>query len=97
LDAVLWIQSNLQPDLSVRWNCKAAKCGSCSAEVNGFPRLMCKSRLGDYPGEVRVAPMKSFPLISDLVTDVSWNYDVNRRIPPFTPAAADAADPDPWV
>jgi succinate dehydrogenase / fumarate reductase iron-sulfur subunit len=97
LDAVLWIQANLQPDLSVRWNCKAAKCGSCAAEVNGFPRLMCKSRLADYPGDVQVAPMKSFPLISDLVTDVSWNYEVNRQIPPFTPSAVDASDPDPWV
>jgi succinate dehydrogenase / fumarate reductase iron-sulfur subunit len=87
LDAVLHAQAHGAPDLAVRWNCKAGKCGSCSAEVNGRPRLMCKTRLDDLPqGEpIRVAPMRAFPLIKDLVTDVSWNYEVNRKIAPFTP------------
>ena len=88
LDAVLEVQRTQAPDLAVRWNCKAAKCGSCSAEVNGRPRLMCKTRLDHLPAEepVRVEPMHAFPVIRDLVTDVSWNYEVNKRIPPFTPA-----------
>jgi len=88
LDAIHWIQAHQAPDLAVRWNCKAAKCGSCSAEVNGKPALMCKSRLDHYAaGEtISVRPMKTFPIIRDLVTDVSWNYQVNQRIPPFTPA-----------
>jgi succinate dehydrogenase / fumarate reductase iron-sulfur subunit len=87
LDAVHWIQGHQAPDLAVRWNCKAAKCGSCSAEVNGKPALMCKSRLDHFPpGEpVSVRPMKTFPVIKDLVTDVSWNYEVNKKIPPFKP------------
>ncbi|HTG54290.1 MAG TPA: succinate dehydrogenase/fumarate reductase iron-sulfur subunit [Gemmatimonadaceae bacterium] len=87
LDAIHRIQATQAPDLAVRWNCKAAKCGSCSAEVNGRPALMCKSRLDHFPaGEsISVRPMKTFPLIKDLVTDVSWNYAVNRRIPPFKP------------
>jgi succinate dehydrogenase / fumarate reductase iron-sulfur subunit len=96
LDAVLWAQANLAPDLAVRWNCKAAKCGSCSAEINGFPRLMCKTPIDEYGDELSVRPMKAFPLIRDLVTDVSWNYEVNRRIPPFTPSEADARDSEPW-
>jgi succinate dehydrogenase / fumarate reductase, iron-sulfur subunit len=97
LDAVLWVQQNLAADLAVRWNCKAAKCGSCSAEINGFPRLLCKTRLADYPEkEVSVRPMQAFPVIRDLVTDVSWNYEVNQQIPPFTPSEADLADPEPW-
>ncbi|MGH7904545.1 MAG: succinate dehydrogenase/fumarate reductase iron-sulfur subunit [Candidatus Dormibacteraceae bacterium] len=97
LDAVLWVQSHLEGDLAVRWNCKAAKCGSCSAEINGFPQLMCKTRLSQYPeGDVTVRPMHTFPLVRDLVTDVSWNYEVNRRIPPFTPSAAALASPEPW-
>jgi succinate dehydrogenase / fumarate reductase iron-sulfur subunit len=96
LDAVLWIQANLAPDLAVRWNCKAAKCGSCSAEVNGFPRLMCKSPVSEYGSELSVRPMATFPVIRDLVTDVSWNYEVNRRIPQFTPGEADRLDPEPW-
>jgi succinate dehydrogenase / fumarate reductase iron-sulfur subunit len=88
LDAVLEIQRSQAQDLAVRWNCKAAKCGSCSAEVNGLPRLMCKTRLDHLPEDqpVTVAPLKAFPVIRDLVTDVSWNYEVNKRIPPFTPA-----------
>src|SRR4029450_12668118 len=77
------------PDLAVRWNCKAAKCGWCSAEVNGRPSLTCKTRLSDFEeGEtITVEPMRAFPLVRDLVTDVSWNYEVNRQIPPFQPPA----------
>ena len=87
LDAVLEIQRHQAPDLAVRWNCKAAKCGSCSAEVNGRPRLMCKTRLDHLPEDaIRVEPLRAFPVIRDLVTDVSWNYEVNEQIPPFTPA-----------
>ena len=87
LDAVHWIQAHGAPDLAVRWNCKAAKCGSCSAEVNGKPRLMCKSRLDSLPLDqpVVVRPMKTFPVIKDLVTDVSWNFEAAKKIPPFTP------------
>jgi succinate dehydrogenase / fumarate reductase iron-sulfur subunit len=96
LDAVLWIQSHLAPDLAVRWNCKAAKCGSCSAEIDGFPRLMCKSPIDEYGETISVRPMQTFPLIRDLVTDVSWNYEINKRIPPFTPSEVDLADPQPW-
>ena len=89
LDAIHWIQAHQAPDLAVRWNCKAAKCGSCSAEVNGKPALMCKSRLDHFPADqpISVRPMKTFPIIRDLVTDVSWNYEVNRRIPGFKPRA----------
>ena len=87
LDALHSIQAHQAPDLAVRWNCKAAKCGSCSAEVNGRPRLTCKTRMDALPLDAPVAvyPMKSFPLIKDLVTDVSWNYKVNAKIPPFAP------------
>jgi succinate dehydrogenase iron-sulfur subunit len=89
LDALHWIQGNAAPDLAVRWNCKAAKCGSCSAEVNGRPRLTCKTRLSDFDlsEPITVEPMRTFPLIRDLVTDVSWNYAVNRSLEPFTPPA----------
>ena len=97
LDAIHYIQHNLSTDLACRWNCKAAKCGSCSAEINGKPGLMCKTRVDDLPeGPITVRPMKAFPLIKDLVTDVSRNYEINREIPPFTPSEADANDPQPW-
>ena len=94
LDAVHRIQAEQAPDLAVRWNCKAGKCGSCSAEVNGNPRLMCMARLStlnlDEP--VTVQPMKAFPLVRDLVTDVSWNFAVKKRIKPFKPRPPDAPD-----
>ena len=87
LDAIHQIQREQAHDLACRWNCKAAKCGSCSAEVNGKPALMCKTRLDDFVEgrSITVQPMKAFPIIRDLVTDVSWNYTVNKKIPPFTP------------
>ena len=87
LDALHHIQAHKAPDLAVRWNCKAGKCGSCSAEVNGRPRLTCKTRMDDFPSDdpIVVQPLKSFSVIRDLVTDVSWNYKVNKKIPPFTP------------
>jgi succinate dehydrogenase iron-sulfur subunit len=89
LDALHYIQGHLAQDLAVRWNCKAGKCGSCSAEVNGRPRLTCKARMDALPqGEpITVMPLKTFPVIKDLVTDVSWNYEVNKKITPFTPKA----------
>ncbi len=94
LDAVHKIQAEQANDLAVRWNCKAGKCGSCSAEINGRPRLMCMTRLNslslDEP--VTVEPMHTFPLLKDLVTDVSWNYEVKKRIPPFKPRKPDAPD-----
>jgi succinate dehydrogenase / fumarate reductase iron-sulfur subunit len=94
LDAVHRIQATQAGDLAVRWNCKAGKCGSCSAEINGSPRLMCMTRLSALPlaEPVTIEPMKTFPLIRDLVTDVSWNFRVKKRIKPFKPRPPDAPD-----
>jgi succinate dehydrogenase / fumarate reductase iron-sulfur subunit len=94
LDAVHRIQAEQAGDLAVRWNCKAGKCGSCSAEIDGLPRLMCMTRLSDLPLErtVAIAPMKAFPPIKDLVTDVSWNFAVKKRIKKFKPRPPDAPD-----
>jgi succinate dehydrogenase / fumarate reductase iron-sulfur subunit len=94
LDAVHRIQAEQANDLAVRWNCKAGKCGSCSAEINGNPRLMCMTRLSALPlnEPVTLQPMKSFPHVKDLVTDVSWNYRVKKTIKPFQPRLPDAAD-----
>jgi succinate dehydrogenase / fumarate reductase iron-sulfur subunit len=94
LDAVHQIQAEQANDLAVRWNCKAGKCGSCSAEVNGLPKLMCMTRLSDLPLEkpVTIEPMRSFPAVKDLVTDVSWNFSVKKAIKPFKPRPPDAPD-----
>ena len=92
LDVVHRIQATQAPDLACRWNCKAGKCGSCSAEVNGKPRLMCMTRMDIFrPGEtITIAPMRTFPLIRDLVTDVSYNYVKAREIPPLRLKPADS-------
>jgi succinate dehydrogenase / fumarate reductase iron-sulfur subunit len=84
LDVIHRIQATQANDLAVRWNCKAGKCGSCSAELNGKPSLMCMTRMNSFePGQViTVAPMKTFPLIKDLTTDVSFNFEVAKKIPP---------------
>jgi succinate dehydrogenase / fumarate reductase iron-sulfur subunit len=94
LDAVLEIQASQANDLGVRWNCKAGRCGSCSAEINGMPKLMCMTRLSDLPLDrpVTVEPMRAFPHMKDLVTDVSWNYEAKKTIRRFTPRPPDAAD-----
>jgi succinate dehydrogenase / fumarate reductase iron-sulfur subunit len=94
LDAVHQIQAEQANDLAVRWNCKAGKCGSCSAEINGKPKLMCMTRMEDMPVDqpVTIQPMKAFPTIKDLVTDVSINYRTKKRIKKFKPRKPDAAD-----
>jgi len=87
LDVIHRIQSRQAPDLAVRWNCKAGKCGSCSVEINGKPRLACMTRMNifDLDETITVQPLKAFPVIRDLVTDVSWNFEQNKRIQPFKP------------
>src|SRR2546427_298242 len=82
LDAVHDIQRTQANDLACRWNCKAGKCGSCSAEVNGMPKLMCMTRMSDLPLDrpITIEPMKAFPIVKDLITDVSWNFRVKKKI-----------------
>jgi succinate dehydrogenase / fumarate reductase, iron-sulfur subunit len=92
LDVLHRIQAKEAGDLALRWNCKAGKCGSCSVEINGKPRLSCMTRMNVFgpDEEITVQPLKAFPVIKDLVTDVSWNYQQNKRIKPFSPKPADA-------
>lgn len=87
LDIIHRLQAEQAPDLAVRWNCKAGKCGSCSAEINGRPRLLCMTRMSTFdPADtITITPLRTFPVIRDLVTDVSFNYQKAREIPSFTP------------
>jgi len=89
LDIIHRLQATQTPDLAVRWNCKAGKCGSCSAEINGRPKLLCMTRMSTFTEDevITVTPMRTFPVIRDLVTDVSFNYTKAREIPSFTPPA----------
>ncbi|OBB93809.1 succinate dehydrogenase/fumarate reductase iron-sulfur subunit [Mycobacterium sp. 852002-30065_SCH5024008] len=87
LDVIHRLQATQVPDLAVRWNCKAGKCGSCSAEINGYPKLMCMTRMSTFAEDevVTVTPMRAFPVIRDLVADVSFNYEKAREMPSFAP------------
>src|SRR5512133_1754513 len=87
LDVIHRIQATQAGDMAIRWNCKAGKCGSCSAEVDGKPKLMCMTRMNLFePGStITVAPRRTFPLLRDLVTDVSYNYEKAKAIPAFRP------------
>jgi succinate dehydrogenase / fumarate reductase iron-sulfur subunit len=92
LDVIHKLQATQANDLACRWNCKAGKCGSCSAEINGKPRLMCMTRMNTFPeGEpISVAPIRTFPIIKDLVTDVSYNYEKAKTVPPLRLKPPDA-------
>ena len=92
LDVLHRIQAREANDLALRWNCKAGKCGSCSMEINGKPRLACMTRMNVFSDTETITcqPLKTFPVIKDLVTDVSWNYEQNKRIKKFTPKAKEA-------
>jgi succinate dehydrogenase / fumarate reductase iron-sulfur subunit len=87
LDIIHRLQATQTPDLAVRWNCKAGKCGSCSAEINGRPRLLCMTRMSTFAEDdvVTVTPLRAFPVVRDLVTDVSFNYQKAREVPAFAP------------
>ena len=90
LDVIHKIQAEQANDLAVRWNCKAGKCGSCSMEINGKPKLSCMTRMNEYDDNetISIRPIRTFPLVKDLVADVSWNYKQNKKITAFSP------DPD---
>ncbi|MGP3967965.1 succinate dehydrogenase/fumarate reductase iron-sulfur subunit [Streptomyces sp. 6N223] len=87
LDIIHRLQATQAPDLAVRWNCKAGKCGSCSAEINGRPRLMCMTRMSQFERDetITITPLRTFPVVRDLVTDVGFNYQKAREIPSFVP------------
>ena len=89
LDVIHRLQATQASDLAVRWNCKAGKCGSCSAEVNGRPRLLCMTRMDTFGEDetITVTPLRAFPVVRDLVTDVSFNYVKAREVPSFAPPA----------
>ncbi|MBE1487061.1 succinate dehydrogenase/fumarate reductase iron-sulfur subunit [Plantactinospora soyae] len=89
LDVIHRLQATEAPDLACRWNCKAGKCGSCSMEINGMPRLGCMTRMSTFEETetVTITPLRTFPIIRDLVTDVSFNYEKARETPAFAPPA----------
>jgi fumarate reductase iron-sulfur subunit len=72
LDALNYIKDRLDGSLSYRWSCRMGVCGSCGMMVNDEPKLTCAAFLSDYlPGPVRVEPLRYFPIMRDLVIDMT--------------------------
>ena len=59
-----------------------------------MPKLMCMTRMSDLPLDrlITIEPIKAFPVLKDLITDVSWNFQVKKKIKPFKPRPPDAPD-----
>ena len=83
LDGLNYIKDHLDGTLTFRWSCRMGICGSCGVTINGDPKLGCATFLADYlPGPVRVEPMRNFPVIRDLVVDIS---DFMAKLPSVKP------------
>ncbi len=85
LDALNYIKDRVDGSLSYRWSCRMGICGSCGMMVNGEPKLTCATFLSSYEGRgaVRVEPLRFFPVIRDLVTDVADFVSKLRRARPW--------------
>lgn len=105
LDAVSWIQQNVDPTLTYRFACRVGMCGSCAMMVNGVPRWTCRTHVGKVlqDGAMRLGPLRNLPVIKDLAADMDpffdkWVEAEGRHHPtrtraddiaPIDPAAAD--------
>lgn len=84
LDALNYIKDEVDGTLSFRWSCRMGVCGSCGMTVNGVPKLTCAAFLRDYyPKEIRVEPLTNFPIIRDLIIDMSDFMEKLRRVKPW--------------
>ncbi|WP_428945009.1 succinate dehydrogenase/fumarate reductase iron-sulfur subunit [Pantoea sp. FN060301] len=83
LDALGYIKDNLAYDLSYRWSCRMAICGSCGMMVDGVPKLACKTFLRDYPEGLSVEPLAHFPVERDLIVDMSHFIESLAAIQPW--------------
>ena len=72
LDALNYIKDKVDGSLTFRWSCRMGVCGSCGMMVNGEPKLTCATFLHKYEGKaVRVEPLRYFPVVRDLVIEMS--------------------------
>ena len=84
LDALNHVKDRLDGSLSYRWSCRMGVCGSCGMTVNGEPKLTCGAFLSEFlPGPIRVEPLRSFPVIRDLVVDIGDFLRKLRSVRPW--------------
>ena len=90
LDALNYIKNELDGTLSFRWSCRMGVCGSCGMVVNGEPKLPCATFLSEYlPGPIRVEPSRYFPVLRDLVVEMSDFMQKLKKVKPWIIRAAD--------
>lgn len=80
LDVVTWVQRHVDPTLTYRFACRVGMCGSCAMMVNGVPRWTCRTHVdkaagGSADGAIEIAPLRNFPVIKDLVCDMTEFFD----------------------
>ena len=84
LDALNYIKDTVDGSLTYRWSCRMGVCGSCSAMVNGYPKLTCAAFLSDYlPGPIRVEPLVNFDVERDLVINLDGFTDKLEQVKPW--------------
>lgn len=93
LDALNHIKDNEDGSLTYRWSCRMGICGSCGMMVNGEPKLTCATFLTSYAGQkIRIEPLRYFPVIRDLVTEISDFMAKLSKVKPWL-IRNDAAEP----
>jgi succinate dehydrogenase / fumarate reductase iron-sulfur subunit len=86
LEALLSIQDEQDGTLAFRYSCRGAVCGSCAMRVNGKDVLACRTRVEDLLEKpALIEPLPLFPVIRDLIVDMSAFFDHYRKIQPYLP------------
>lgn len=84
LDALNYVKDHLEGTLSYRWSCRMGVCGSCGMMVNGKPVLTCNTFVEKFiPGPIRIEPLENFPVVRDLVIEMSDFLDKLKSVKPW--------------
>ncbi|MEE9179611.1 MAG: succinate dehydrogenase/fumarate reductase iron-sulfur subunit [Vicinamibacteria bacterium] len=84
LDALNYVKDELDGSLSFRWSCRMGVCGSCGMMVNGQPTLTCAAFLSSYlPGPIRIEALRFFPIVRDLVVDITDFMTKLKKVKPW--------------
>ncbi len=89
LEALFRIQDEQDETLSFRYSCRGAVCGSCAMRVNGKDVLACRTPVETLLGKaVQIEPLPFFPVIRDLIVDMSAFFHQYRAVQPYLHARA---------
>ena len=84
LEGLVYIKENLDSTLAFRTSCRMGICGSCGMLINNYPKLACQTQVTDlHSAQVIVKPLPNFPLIKDLVTDLTPLFQKHQSVEPY--------------